>query len=210
MRGSARRVAKTSRMRIPEAWTDRMPALAALEDPWEPVPRAAFFCWLAFYLLFLYQLSRHQGFLLMLDLVLIPIHEGGHLLFRWFGEFISVAGGTFLQLFVPAALAVYFAIRRQPQGTAFCSFIFFEQFLPISVYMADARAQELPLLSVGGGDDVIHDWNYLFGHLGLLAHDTQIAALTRSLGWLGMFAVLAWLSWRSLHTETSQTERDGR
>lgn len=184
-------------MRLPDSWTERVPALAELEGPWEPVPRYAFYCWLVFYVLFLYQLSRHVGFLLLLDLVLIPIHEGGHLLFRFFGEFIMVAGGTFLQLFVPAALATYFAFKRQPQGTAFCSFIFFEQFLPISVYMADARAQELPLLSVGGGDDVIHDWNYLFGHLGLLAHDTQIAALTRFLGWLGMFAVVIWFAWRS-------------
>jgi len=191
-------------MRLPESWTERLPALAALEEPWEPVSRVAFYGWLAFYLLFLYQLSRHTGILLMLDLVLIPIHEGGHLLFRWFGEFLSVAGGTFLQLFVPAALATYFALRRQPQGTAFCSFIFFEQLLPISVYMADARAQELPLLSVGGGDDVIHDWNYLFGHLGVLAHDTQIAAATRFAGWLGMFFVVGWFTWKYLWPQNAK------
>jgi len=185
-------------MRLPDSWTERVPALAVLEEPWEPVPRVLFFVWLAFYLLFLLQLSRGQGFLLMLDLVLIPVHEGGHLLFRWFGEFVMVAGGTFLQLFVPAALAAYFAFRRQPQGTAFCSFIFFEQFLPVSRYMGDARAEELPLLSVGGGDDVIHDWNYLFGHLGLLEHDTQIAATARFAGWVGMILVVAWFTWRSL------------
>lgn len=190
-------------MRLPASWTERVPALAALEDPWESVPRTLFYVWLAFYLLFLYQLSRGRGLLLMLDLVLIPIHEGGHLLFQWFGQFIMVGGGTFLQLFVPAALAAYFAFRRQPQGATFCSFIFFEQFLPISRYMADARAQELPLLSVGGGDDVIHDWNYLFGHLGLLAHDTQIASAVRFLGWLGMISVLAWFTWRSLRPQNA-------
>jgi hypothetical protein len=183
-------------VRLPDTWTERLPFLESLEEDWEPVGRLPMIAWLAFYLLFLYQLARGTGFLLMLDLVLIPIHEGGHLLFRFFGEFISVAGGTFLQLFVPAALAAYFALRRQPQGTAFCGFIFFEQFLPISVYMADARAQELPLLSVGGGDDVIHDWNYLFGHLGVLDHDTQIAATVRAIGWIGMLAIVAWLAWR--------------
>jgi hypothetical protein len=190
-------------MRLPESWSDRVPGLAVLEDPWDPVPRLAFYGWLAFYLIFLYQLSRHSGFFLMLDLVLVPIHEGGHLLFQWFGQFLMVAGGTFLQLFVPAALAVYFCFRRQPQGTAFCSFICFEQFLPISTYMADARAQELPLLSVGSGDEVIHDWNYLFGHLGLLAHDTQIASFARFFGWLGMLAVLAWFSCRSWGPQTT-------
>ena len=80
-----------------------------------------------------------------MDNVFVPIHEGGHLLFRFCGEFISVAGGTFLQLFVPFALAVYFLFRRQSQGVAFCLFFFFEQFLPIATYMADARAQDLPV-----------------------------------------------------------------
>ena len=84
-----------------------------------------------------------------MDGVFVPIHEGGHLLFRLGGEFIMVAGGTFLQLFAPFALATYFFFRRQSQAVAFCLFFFFEQFLPIATYMADARAQDLPLLTVG-------------------------------------------------------------
>src|SRR5208282_5003961 len=109
--------------------------------------------------LFLYEAARGTGILLLMDGVFIPIHEGGHLLFRFFGEFISVAGGTILQLLVPILVAAYFLFQRQAQGVAFCLFFFFEQFLPISTYMADAQAMELPLLSVGVGDDVIHYWN---------------------------------------------------
>ncbi len=187
-------------MRIPESWIERLPFLEALEDNWGPVPRAALIVWLAFYALFLYQAMRGEGFLLMIDLVFIPIHEGGHLLFRFFGEFVNIAGGTFLQFFVPAALAVYFVFQRQLQGTAFCAFFFFEQCLPVSRYMADARAQELPLLTVGDADYVIHDWNYLFGRLGVLDHDTQIAAFVRAIGWAGMFATVIWLLWRGLRT----------
>ncbi len=141
--------------------------------------------------------------MLMIDLVFIPIHEGGHLLFRWFGQWINVAGGTFLQLFTPFALAVYFALNRQVAGTAFCAFFFFEQFLPISTYMADARAQALPLLTVGDADYVIHDWNYLFGSLGVLDHDTAIAAAVRALGWFGMCATIVWLIFRSRTSVTS-------
>jgi hypothetical protein len=55
---------------------------------------------------------------------------------------------------VPLMLAKCFLFQRQVQRTALCLFFFFEQFLPISVYMADARAQELPLLTVG-------DWRSL-------------------------------------------------
>lgn len=110
---------------------------------------------------------------------------------------MMVAGGTFLQLFVPAALAANFALRRQVPGAAFCAFFFFEQFLPISVYMADARAQALPLLTVGDSEDVIHDWYYLFSHARVLEHDTQIASVFRTASWIGMLAVVAWFSWRS-------------
>ena len=38
----------------------------------------------------------------------------------------------------------------------------------VSVYMADAWAMQLLLVSLGGGDEVIHDWNWLFTKLGLL------------------------------------------
>ncbi|MGH9699277.1 MAG: hypothetical protein ACRD5R_08580 [Candidatus Acidiferrales bacterium] len=185
-------------MQLPDSWTERFPLLAAFEEDWEPLPRALLAAWVVFYLLFLYQAARGQGFLLMIDLVFIPIHEGGHLLFRFFGEFLNIAGGTFLQLFVPAALAFYFVLRRQAQGAAFCAFFFFEQFLPIATYMADARAQDLPLLTVGDADYVIHDWNYLFGRLGVLDHDMQIASAVRVIGWIGMLAVVGWLVWRSV------------
>jgi hypothetical protein len=186
-------------VRLPESWTVHFPALADLEQEWEPVPRAALIAWIIFYSLFLYQVGRGSGIMLLMDNVFVPIHEGGHLLFRFAGEFISVAGGTFLQLFVPFALAAYFLFRRQSQGVAFCLFFFFEQFLPIATYMADARAQGLPLLTVGDSEYVIHDWNYLFGKLGVLEHDTQIATAFRVIGWVGMIGVVVWLIWRGLN-----------
>jgi hypothetical protein len=184
---------------LPESWTERLPFLGALEDDWQPVPRYALTGWSIFYAFVLYELMSGGNFPKYMDLVFIPVHEGGHIIFGWFGEFISVAGGTFLQLAAPAMLAIYFVFRRQPQGVTFCMFFFFEQFGPIATYMADARAQELPLLTVGSGDDVIHDWNYLFGKLGVLAHDTQIASTMRVIGWLGMLGIVAWFVWRGLN-----------
>jgi hypothetical protein len=186
-------------VRLPESWTDRVPALEAFEENWEPIPRWALWTWVAFYALFLYQATRGRGLPLLMDGVFVPIHEGGHVIFHIFGEFMGIAGGTLMQLLAPFLLAAYFSFRRQPQGVAFCMFFLFEQFLPIATYMADARAQDLPLLSLGSGEDVIHDWNYLFGHLGVLAHDTQIAAFMRFAGWLGMIVVVVWLIWRGLN-----------
>jgi hypothetical protein len=187
-------------MQIPEWLSARLPFLDALENEWQPVARWARVVWLIFYLLFLYQALRGQGLLLMIDLVFVPVHEGGHMLFGWFGQWMGIAGGTFLQLFAPFSLAVYFALQRHVTGTAFCAFFFFEQFLPIATYMADARAQALPLLTVGDSSYIIHDWNYLFASLGVLDHDTAIAATVRALGWLGMCATVAWLLYRSRAT----------
>lgn len=184
-------------MRIAEAWAERLPFLEALEEEWEPIPRAALVAWLVFYGLFLYQAARGAGLLLMIDLVFVPIHEGGHLLFSYFGEALHILGGTLLQLFTPLALATYFALRRQAQGTAFCSFFFFEQLLPTARYMADARAQELPLLTVGDPEFVEHDWFAMFSRWGVLHQDTQIAGVVRAVGWLGMLCTVAWLLWRA-------------
>jgi len=185
-------------MRVPDTWVERFPFLEPLEEGWQRVPIAALIVACVFYGLFLLQALQGSGPLLMIDLVFIPIHEGGHLLFRFFGEFLAVAGGTLLQLGVPVMLATFFFFQRQVMGTAFCMFFFFEQFLPISIYMADARAQELPLLTVGDSDNVIHDWNYLFGKFGVLEHDTQIAHAVRVIGWLGMISTVAWMVWRSV------------
>src|SRR5271168_624605 len=187
-------------MEIPESWTERLPFLEALEEDWEPVPRTALIAASVFYVFFLFEEARGGAFPSYMDLVFVPIHEGGHLLFRFFGEFLAVAGGTILQLSVPLMLATFFIFQRQILGTAFCMFFFFEQFLPVATYMADARAQELPLLTIGDGDDVIHDWAYLFGRLGVLDHDTQIAHAVSVLGWLGMIGTVTWMMWRGLQT----------
>jgi hypothetical protein len=187
-------------MRLPDTWTERLPLLEPLEDDWQPVSLAVLIAACAFYVLFLIQAARGTGPFLMIDLVFIPVHEGGHLLFRMFGELLMVAGGTMLQLAAPLMLGGFFIFQRQIPGTAFCIFFFFEQFLPISTYMADARALELPLLTVGDGEDVIHDWNYLFGRFGLLRYDTEIAHVVRVIGWIGMLATLGWMIWRSLES----------
>jgi hypothetical protein len=188
-------------MQLPSALTERLPFLDPLEDDWLPVHRAVLIGATAFYALFLFQKAQGGGFPPFMDLVFIPIHEGGHLLFRFFGgEFIAVAGGTLLQLGVPLMLAAWFIFKRQVPGTTFCIFFFFEQLLPVSIYMADARAQELPLLTVGDADYVIHDWNYLFGSLGVLDHDIQIAHAVKIIGWIGMFATVGWFVWRGLRS----------
>ncbi|HUL15365.1 MAG TPA: hypothetical protein VLV88_05165 [Terriglobales bacterium] len=161
---------------------------------WQPVSRGAAAAWLAAYTLFLiYALTDRSGFL-FLDFANLMIHECGHPLFSWFGYTIMIMGGTLAELLVPLACAAYFFVKRDVPGLAFCGFWFFENFLYIGVYMADARAQALPL--VGSGD---HDWAILFGKWGLMLQDQKIGHATRFLGWMGMLAVVGWLAWRGWH-----------
>jgi len=125
----------------------RVHLCATSAEEWEPIPRWALACWLTFYVLFvLYALCDRSGFLLI-DYVNLPVHEGGHLLFGWFGQTLGVLGGTLMQLLAPAALTVYFVSERQSSGTTFCAFFFFENLLNVSTYMADARAQQLCLVT---------------------------------------------------------------
>ena len=135
-----------------------------------------------------YAFSAHGGFL-FIDSANLVVHEGGHNLFGWFGSTIGLWGGTLLQWLVPFLLAAYFFTQRQTTGFVFCLFFFFENWLYTATYMADARAQVLPLVTTGESDFVEHDFYAIFSSLGVLNHDTQIAAVVRLLGWCGMIAV---------------------
>jgi hypothetical protein len=177
--------------------------LEAFKEEWKPLSKPALIAWLVFYVLFLlHALTNKSGFLII-DYVFLPIHEGGHLLFGYLGSMIGIWGGTLMQLLVPLALAIYFAYQRHTTGTAFCAFFFFENFLNISVYMADARRQELQLVTAGSGEDVMHDWFVIFSSLGVLERDTMIAGIVRFLGWVGMLAVVAWLAHRARSRHSS-------
>jgi hypothetical protein len=171
--------------------------------PWQPLSRPAVIGWLLFYAAFLlYAATNDTGFLLI-DNVNLVVHEGGHLLFGWFGATLGLWGGTLLQWLAPALLATYFIAQRQIAGACFCLVMLFENFLYTATYMADARVQVLDLVSVGESDSP-HDWFNIFSSLGVLQHDTQIAAVVRTLGWLGMIATVVWLGWQSRTVMLSQ------
>src|SRR6202166_3648023 len=170
-----------------------------LDEPWKPVSRPALVAWLIFYAGFLlYAFSARGGFL-FIDNANLVVHEGGHLLFGWFGPVLGLWGGTLLQWLVPLLLAAYFLTQRQTTAFAFCSFFFFENWLYTATYMADARAMILPLVTAGDSDYVEHDWDTIFSSLGVLQYDTKIAALVSFLGWLGMLGTVVWLVRRSLN-----------
>jgi hypothetical protein len=130
----------------------------------------------------------------ILDGVNLAFHEAGHLIFGILGaEFITVLGGTLMQLLMPAAAAVSFWKRGDLKSADLVLAWVGQNLWPIGRYMADARVQELPL--VGGGG---HDWTYLFEKTGLLIHDVGIGRGTQVLGCAVIAFALAQLAarWR--------------
>jgi hypothetical protein len=118
-----------------------------------------------------------------LDIVDLPIHETGHLLFRPFGEFMMFAGGTIFQIVMPAVFVGYFVWKEKYYSAAIVLFWVGQSFLNIHIYASDAVQMVLPL--VGGGE---HDWNYLLTQTGLLGSTKTVADIFRVIGTLVILA----------------------
>ena len=129
--------------------------------------------------------------MVIVDQANLLFHEAGHPVVGLFSSRLEPYGGTLGQLFFPALLVVAFWRRGDPLGVSACGVWFFENWLNIARYMADARRMELPL--VGGGD---HDWHTILSRWGLLAFDTRIAGALRLFAWNGMATCGLWLAWR--------------
>jgi hypothetical protein len=123
----------------------------------------------------------------LLDGVDLAIHETGHLVFAPFGEFVGVAGGTLFQLIMPLLFVGYFWRRNDRHAGSVALWWVAQNCGHIATYVADARVQVLPL--VGGGE---HDWAYLLGSTGYLAHDLGIARAIRATGVLLLAGSTVW------------------
>jgi hypothetical protein len=201
LEGGVQEIANTIGFSMRE-YLDLIVEWSGAREDWRPLPGWAVVAWLVFYACFLIYAFRLHGGYLFIDSANLVVHEGGHLLFGWFGPTLGLWGGTILQWLVPLLLAAYFFRERQPAAFVFCMFFFFENWLYTATYMADARAMALPLVTTGNSDYVEHDWNAIFSSLGVLPYDTRIAAIVRFMGWCGMLASTAWLAARP-RTKTS-------
>lgn len=91
--------------------------------------------------------------------IFLFIHEGGHFLFVFFGETLSILGGSFWQIVFPL-LSFLIAVRKRSHFIApFALFWVGTNMMDVSLYMRDAPLRLLPLL---GGHKSRHDWWNLF------------------------------------------------
>jgi hypothetical protein len=115
----------------------------------------------------------------LIDGVNLVIHEAGHLIFTPFGEFMMIAGGSLFQVIMPALFVGYFWYIGKYYSAALVLFWVGESILNVAVYAGDSVALQLPLL---GGQDSMHDWNYLLSSLNLLSATAKVEGAIRLVG----------------------------
>ena len=142
----------------------------------------------------------------LLSGVTFGAHEFGHIAFAPFGETLGVAGGSVMQLLVPLGAAALLGSRRDWTGVAFAACWLAISMIDLARYVADARALELPLVSMSpdGGD---HDWNWLLDRAGLLAYDLRIAGVIRRSAAILLLVSLAAGAWHCLQALVSHGRR---
>ena len=152
------------------------------------IPKLIFAVLMSVYFLWIAYDPMHGSFLDMVDL---PIHETGHLVFRIFGEFIGIAGGTLFQLIVPAVFVGYFVWQKSYYSAAIVTMWVGQSILNVWMYASDAVVMQLMLTSgITGAEGGFHDWNYMLDSMGLLNSTRTIAGIIRFAGTLTILAAV--------------------
>lgn len=128
------------------------------------------------YFLYYIRSSRDWHFIDNFNLI---IHEAGHSIFFFLGEFMQIMAGSVFQILVPLVFVIYFYLRRNYFSSSLLLFWVGQNILNVSVYISDAIAMQLPLL---GGDASIHDWNYILNSLGIIRYTDMVGSLVFDVG----------------------------
>lgn len=113
----------------------------------------------------------NRGTYTFLDLIDLLIHEPGHLIFGFFGDYIQFLGGTLLQIILPLSITIYSLIKGYKYFAQLFLFWLGHNFINISVYVDDANKMKLKI--IGG----IHDWNWLLNKMNLIDYAEEIGYL---------------------------------
>lgn len=118
------------------------------------------------------------------------VHEAGHALLAWAGDWWHAAGGSVLQLALPAVLVGYGVGHGHRAGAQGALLWLGQSFVDVSVYAADAPERTLPLL--GGLGAAHHDWWWMLIRLGRLAWADEVALVLTAMA-IGCWAVMVLL-----------------
>ncbi|MDZ7806777.1 MAG: hypothetical protein U5K71_06645 [Gracilimonas sp.] len=154
------------------------------------------FAWIYSYPFFL------SPFFFLIDNFLLIVHEAGHTFFGMFGSrFITILGGTLLEILLPFVIFVYGWWNRQhlvaQLGLLMTGFAWIES----SAYAADAMFRRMPL--IGNLPKSAHDFFNLFSMKGILSEYMTFAWL---MYWIGITTLLLFLIYPLIEREEYTSE----
>lgn len=128
-------------------------------------------------------------FFFFIDWFLLIVHEAGHTFFGFFGSrFLTILGGTFLQIMLPFLIFLYGWWNRQhfvaQLGLLLTAFSWIES----AAYAADAVARRMPL--IGNLPSSAHDYYNMFSMKGVL---TSHMTYAWGMYWIGIITIILFL-----------------
>lgn len=125
----------------------------------------------------------------------LVFHEAGHVLFRPFGWFMTILGGSLGQLLMPAILIGLFVFKyHNPFAAAVCTWWLGQSSMDLAPYIDDALDQKMVLIGGRTGADAPgnHDWNNILGELDMLEKHRYFADIADTGGKALILLALAW------------------
>ncbi len=133
-----------------------------------------------------------QSYMHNIDLI---FHEAGHVLFRPFGWFMTILGGSLFQVMMPLIVMFYFIFKNHDNYSAsFGLWWAGQSCMDVAPYIDDALDQKLVLLGGRTGADMPgnHDWNNILGDLNRLEKCHEYASFVDYLGTGMMLLAFIW------------------
>jgi hypothetical protein len=122
----------------------------------------------------------------IIDTVDLFIHEGGHGIFRFFGQFLYFLGGSLIQFIIPIAAIIVFLRTSSPRSLMGTLYWLGQNMINVSIYIADAPKQQLTLIS----RHAMHDWRWLCGYMGIMDSAGDLAAVVAFLGTVSLLGAI--------------------
>ena len=130
-----------------------------------------------------------------MHIINLVFHEAGHVIFRPFGWFITILGGTLGQLLMPIIVILTFLIKnRNNFGASVGLWWLGQSFIDCAPYIDDAAKMQLQLVGGGTGWERMgsHDWNNMLIEIGELDSHREIATTFDTIGTLIILLALFW------------------
>ncbi len=147
-------------------------------------------CYYSLYLATDYQTphGRHDmpTLIWIIDTIDLFIHEGGHGIFRFFGQFIYFLGGSLIQFIIPITTVVVFLRTSGLRSLMATLFWLGHNMINVSIYIADAPNQQLTLIS----RHALHDWRWLCNYMGIMDWSGDLAGVVAFLGTLSLLGAI--------------------